>query len=64
MVAGSIAATVQSVVYGGAATGVFATLQSAGAAGLAVSTKAIIGSVVGGIGASITGYFNSNSTGS
>jgi len=63
VVAGSLAATVQSVVYGGAATGVFATLQSAGAAGLAVGTKAVIGSIGAGLGASIAGYFNSNSTG-
>jgi len=42
--AGSLAAGVQSAVYGGAATGVFATLQSAGVAGLGFVSKLVVGS--------------------
>ena len=45
--AGSMAATVQSVIYGGATTGAFSILQSAGAAGIAASTSAGIGVTAG-----------------
>lgn len=44
---GSIAAAIQSAVYGGAATGIFSALQSAGAAGLSVASQAGLGSVTG-----------------
>ena len=44
---GSIAAAIQSAVYGGATTGIFSALQSAGAAGLSVASQAGIGSVAG-----------------
>ena len=40
---GSAAATIQSAVYGGAATGIFSSLQSAGAAGLSKATNFILG---------------------
>ena len=43
--AGSIAAWVQSTVYGGATCGVFSLLQSAGAAGLGLAGNAVAGSV-------------------
>lgn len=48
---GSVAASAMAV-YGGAipAGGVLATLQSAGAAGLALSTKVILAAVGGGVG--------------
>ena len=46
----SIAAGIQSVVYGGTTTGVFSALQSAGAAGISVAAKTVIGSVAGAIG--------------
>ena len=45
--AGSIAAAVQSAVYGGATTGIFSVLQSAGAVGISVAAKAGIGSAAG-----------------
>ena len=45
--AGSFAAGVQSVAYAGATTGMFSALQSAGAAGLAASTKIAIGAGAG-----------------
>ena len=41
--AGSAAATIQSAVYGGAATGIFSSLQSAGAAGFSKATNFILG---------------------
>ena len=47
---GSIAAGIQSVVYGGTTTGVFSALQSAGAGGISVAAKTVIGSVAGAIG--------------
>lgn len=47
---GSIAAGIQSVVYGGTTTGVFSALQSAGAAGISVAAKTVIGSVGAAIG--------------
>ena len=49
--AGSIAARVQSVVYGGATCGVFSALQSAGAAGLGLVGNAVAGSVGAGVAA-------------
>ena len=45
---GSIAATVQSVVYGGATAGAFAAAQSAGAAGLTVAAKAAMAAAAAG----------------
>ena len=48
---GSMAATVQSVFYGGAAAGGFSALQSAGAAGLGMVGTAVAGSVGAGLGA-------------
>ena len=51
--AGSIAATVQSAIYGGATTGVFSALQSAGAAGIAASTSAGIGATASAASAAI-----------
>ena len=47
---GSIAAGIQSAVYGGATTGVFSALQSAGAAGISVASQTVIGSIAGAIG--------------
>ena len=47
--AGSIAAGVQSAIYGGATAGVFSALQAVGAAGVG-STAAVAG---GGIGAAV-----------
>ncbi|PFX17698.1 interferon alpha-inducible protein 27-like protein 1 [Stylophora pistillata] len=49
--AGSVAAGIQSAVYGGTVTAgsVFATLQSAGAAGLGVTTSAAVGSFGAGL---------------
>ena len=49
--AGSVAAGIQSAVYGGTVTAgsVFATLQSAGAAGLGVKTSAAVVSVGAGL---------------
>ncbi|XP_068681822.1 interferon alpha-inducible protein 27-like protein 1 isoform X2 [Montipora foliosa] len=44
---GSIAAGVQSTFYGGATSGVFATLQSAGMAGIGSTASAAIGGVIG-----------------
>ncbi|XP_068730852.1 interferon alpha-inducible protein 27-like protein 2A [Montipora capricornis] len=44
---GSIAASVQSTFYGGAASRVFAALQSAGMAGIGSTTSAAIGGVTG-----------------
>ena len=44
---GSIAAVIQSVVYGGATTGIFSALQSAGAVGLTAATQAAIGGAAG-----------------
>ena len=38
-----MAAGIQSAVYGGATTGVFSALQSAGAAGISAATQAVIG---------------------
>ena len=46
---GSIAAAVQSAVYGGATTGVFSAFQSAGAAGLSAAAQASIGSAAGAV---------------
>lgn len=46
--AGSLAASVQSVVYSGATTGAFSVLQSAGAAGLAGKTLLGVGALAGG----------------
>ena len=46
---GSIAAGIQSAVYGGATTGVFSALQSAGAAGISAATQAGIGGAAGAI---------------
>merc|ERR1712002_817383 len=42
--AGSLAAGVQSVLYGGATSGAFAALQSAGVAGVSAVTAGILGS--------------------
>ena len=47
---GSIAAGIQSTVYGGATTGIFSALQSAGAAGISAATQAVIGGTVGATG--------------
>jgi len=52
--AGSLAAAYQSWVVNVVAGGFFATMQSAGAAGLAASTQAIIGGVTG----AATGVFS------
>lgn len=49
MAAGSVAATVQSMIGTVGAGSAFAALQSAGAAGMAASTQAIIGGVGAGI---------------
>ena len=51
--AGSVAAYIQSAVYGGsvASGSVFALLQSAGAAGIATASNTAIGGILGGIGA-------------
>jgi len=43
VVAGSIAASVQSAVYGGATMGVFSTFQSAGVLGVGLATKVLLG---------------------
>ena len=51
--AGSLAATVQAALYGAGATGIFSTLQSAGAAG--ISTSANI--VIAGMGKYVGSYF-------
>ena len=50
MAAGSLAAGVQSALYGGAVSSAstFAVLQSAGAAGMGVGAKVLIGSAAGG----------------
>ena len=50
MAAGSLAAGVQSVVYGGAvgSASTFAVLQSVGAAGMGVGAKVLMGSAAGG----------------
>ena len=47
---GSIAAGIQSAVYGGATTGAFSALQSAGAAGISAATQAVIGGTAGATG--------------
>ena len=47
---GSIAAGIQSAVYGGATTGTFSALQSAGAAGISAATQAVIGGTAGATG--------------
>lgn len=52
--AGSLAAFIQSAVYGGATTGLFSVLQSAGAVGISAGTSAIIGTVAGGTAKVIT----------
>ena len=44
---GSIAAGIQSAVYGGPTTGVFSALQSAGAVGISAAAQAGIGSAAG-----------------
>ena len=44
---GSFAASVQSTFYGGAASGAFAALQSAGMAGIGSTASAAIGGVTG-----------------
>ena len=51
--AGSIAAWAQSVIYGGATTGIFSLLQSAGAAGLGVAGNAVAGAVGAAAGAGL-----------
>ena len=56
MVSGSLAAGVQSLVYGGATTGAFSAFASAGAAGLGVGTKIVLGAV----GGSVAGYATPN----
>ena len=48
--AGSIAAWAQSVIYGGATTGIFSLLQSAGAAGLGVAGNAVGAAAGAGLG--------------
>jgi len=48
VIAGSAAATVQAGIGNVAAGSLFASLQSAGVAGLALGTKAVIGSIAGG----------------
>ena len=50
MAAGSIAAATQATFYGGAATGVFSALTSAGAAGLGAGTQIVLGAVGGAAG--------------
>ena len=52
--AGSVAASIQSAVYGGsvASGSVFALLQSAGTASIATAGNTAIGGILGGIGAS------------
>lgn len=45
--AGSLAASIQSVVYGGAAGGMFAAVQSAGVAGIGYTATAVIGGTAG-----------------
>ena len=45
--AGSLAASIQSVVYGGAAGGMFAAIQSAGVAGIGYTATAVIGGTAG-----------------
>ena len=52
MAAGSIAASVQSMIGSVSAGSTFALLQSAGAAGLSTSSQVIIGGI-GGIGATM-----------
>ena len=47
---GSIAAGIQSAVHGGATTGAFSALQSAGAAGISAATQAVIGGTAGATG--------------
>ena len=47
---GSIAAGIQSAVYGGATTGAFSALQSAGAAGISAGAQAVIASAAGATG--------------
>ena len=49
--AGSLAASIQSVVYGGATGGLFSLFQSAGARGIGVAGNAVAGSIGAGIGA-------------
>jgi len=58
--AGSIAASVQSAVYGGsvASGSVFALLQSAGAAGIGAAANATIAGTAGGITAGFTALGN------
>ena len=56
MAAGSIAAATQATFYGGAATGVFSALTSAGAAGLGAGTQIVLGAV----GGSVAGYATPN----
>jgi hypothetical protein len=48
VVKGSLAASVQSAVYGGATTGAFSALQSAGAVGLSSSASMLTSLVTGG----------------
>ena len=47
---GSIAASIQSAVYGGATTGAFSVFQSAGVAGISAASNTVIGSVAATIG--------------
>merc|ERR1712233_71094 len=47
--AGSIAAAIQGVLYGGATTGVFSALQAAGAAGVGVALKASAAAIAGSV---------------
>ncbi len=53
IVAGSVAAGLQSTIGNVAAGSVFATLQSVGATGVTLGTKAVIG----GVGAGVCGTF-------
>ena len=50
---GSIAAGIQSAVYGGATTGVFSALQSAGVAGISAASQTVIGSITAAIGGKV-----------
>uniref|UniRef100_A0A0K2VBR2 Uncharacterized protein n=1 Tax=Lepeophtheirus salmonis TaxID=72036 RepID=A0A0K2VBR2_LEPSM len=55
---GSIAAGVQSAVYGGATSGIFSILQSAGAVGISAASTAIIGTSTGTVAAVVTQKIN------
>merc|ERR1712193_26067 len=62
--AGSIAASIQSVVYGGFTRGLFSLAQSAGAAGIGAATTAIMGAVGGAAGAGAAAVMKSSDSGS